>query len=157
MPYSSPEVLQLEGIRDWMDTLSVWTSWAGLNQVVWPIKAVPALPACVLSLNGGRTVNLTGAAGGANFQPSGSITMWIYSADTDTGNIQSSYTAFADLFYRLIAQMSDYAHEAPVFLNSFTTPDIPIVHSSWINSDDSDDGLSAWWQGQVTIQWGVQA
>ena len=156
MTYSSPEVLQLEGIRDWMDTLSVWTGWAGLGRVVWPIKAVPELPACVLAINGGRTVNLTGAAGGANFQPSGYINMWIYAADTAPDNPQLGYTEFADLFYQLIAQMADEAHSAPIFFNEFTTPEAPIVHSSWVNADE-DEGLNAWWQGQITIRWGVEA
>ena len=157
MPYSSPEVLQLEAIRDWMATLSVWSGWAGANRVVWPIKAAPDLPVCVLALNGGRTVNLTGAAGGANFQPSGSITLWIYAADTAPTDPQQGYTDFADKFFLLIGQMADNAHVAPVLFNEFTTPDTPIVHSSWVNTEDDDEGLDAWWQGQITIRWGVEA
>lgn len=157
MPYSSPEVLQLEAIRDWMDTLSVWTGWAGAGRVVWPVKAAPALPVCILALNGGRTVNLTGAAGGSNFQPSGSITLWIYAADTDPTDPQAGYSDFADLFYQLIQQMADNAHVAPVLFNEFSTPDVPIVHSTWVNAEDDTEGLADWWQGQITIRWGVEA
>jgi hypothetical protein len=156
MPYTSPEVLQLEAIRDWMETLSVWSGWAGAGRVVWPIKAAPNLPVCVLALNAGRTVNLTGAAGGANFQPSGSITLWIYAADTNPEDPQLGYTVFADKFFGLISQMADSAHVAPVLFNEFATPDTPIVHSSWVNTEDDDEGLDAWWQGQITIRWGVE-
>jgi hypothetical protein len=155
MPYSSPEVLQLEAIRDWMATLSVWSAWAGNGRVVWPIKAAPDLPVCVLALNGGRTVNRTGAAGGANFQPSGSITLHIYAADTAPEDPQEGYSDFADQFYNLISQMADNAHVAPVLFNEFITPDVPIVHSSWVNTEDDSEGLAAWWQGQITIRWGV--
>ncbi len=157
MPYSSPEVLQLEAIRDWMATLSVWSAWAGANRVVWPMKAAPDLPVCVLSLNAGRTVNLTGAAGGSNFQPSGSITLWIYAADTAPTDPQQGYSDFADKFFNLISQMSTNAHVAPVLFNEFSTPESPIVHSSWVNAEDEDEGLSAWWQGQITIRWGVES
>lgn len=156
MPYTSPEVLQLEAIRDWMATLSVWNSWAGANRVVWPIKAAPDLPVCVLALNAGRTLNITGAAGGANFQPSGSITLWIYAADTAPTDPQLGYTVFADKFFGLISQMADNAHMAPVLFNEFSTPDTPIVHSSWVNTEDDDEGFAAWWQGQITIRWGVE-
>lgn len=158
MAYSSPEILQLEAIRDWMATLSVWSGWAGVDRVVWPIRAANELPACVLALNAGRTVNLTGAAGGENFQPSGSITLWIYAADTNTEDAQAGYSDFADLFYRLIAEMADNAHVAPIFINELTTPEAPIVHSSWVNfNDDDTEGFNPWWQGQITIRWGVEA
>lgn len=156
MSYTSPEVLQLEAIRDWMATLSVWTGWAGANRVVWPIKAAPDLPVCVLALNAGRTVNLTGAAGGSNFQPSGSITLWIYAGDTAPTDPQQGYTDFADKFFGLISQMADNAHVAPVLFNEFTTPDTPIVHSSWVTTEDDQQGLATWWQGQITIRWGVE-
>lgn len=156
MPYSSPEVLQLEAIQTWMETLSVWTAWAGTGRVVWPIKAAPELPVCVLALNAGRTINLTGAAGGSNFQPSGSITAWIYAADTDPTDPQTGYSEFADKFFNLIAQMADNAHTAPIFVNEFETPDAPIVRSSWVNVDDDDEGLADYWMGQITIRWGVE-
>ena len=156
MPYTSPEVLQLEAIRTWMDTLSAWTSWAGTGRVVWPVKAAPALPVCVLELNAGRTINLTGAAGGANFQPSGSITMWIYAEDTAPTDPQQGYTDFADKFFLLKGEMADNAHVAPVLFNEFSTPDTPIVHSSWVMTEDETEGFSAWWQGQITIRWGVE-
>mgnify|MGYP000107807526 CR=1 FL=1 len=161
MTYTSPEVLQLEAIRDWMATLTAWQTWTALDEtgskarIVWPIKAAPALPVCVLALNGGRTVNLTGAAGGSNFQPSGSITLWIYAADTAPTDPQTGYSDFADLFYGLVSAMADAAHVAPVLFNEFSTPDPPIVHSTWVNFEDTDEGLAAWWQGQITIRWGV--
>jgi hypothetical protein len=157
MTYSSPEVLQLEAIRDWMDTLDAWTDWAGEDRVVWPIKAAPDLPVCVLGLNSGRTVNLTGAAGGSNFQPSGSITLWIYAADDAPTDPQLGYSNFADKFYGLISAMADVAHQAPVLFNEFSTPDSPIVHSTWIMTEDESEGLAAYWQGQITIRWGVEA
>ncbi len=161
MPYSSPQILQLEAIKAWMATLSVWTGWTGLTgsaaeaRVVWPLKAAPALPVCVLCLGAGRTTNLTGAAGGANFQPSGEITIWIYAADTALTDPQTGYSDFADLFFRLIQQMADNAHVAPVLFNEFAVPDSPIVHSSWVNYSDDDEGLSTWWQGQITLRWGI--
>ncbi len=163
MTAASPEFLQLESIRDWMETLTVWRSWTGLSgdalkaRVVWPIKNAPALPVCVLALGGGRTVNRTGAAGGANFQPSGSITMWIYAADTGGADEALGYQTFGDLFYSLIAEMADKAHEAPVLFNEFITPDSPIVRSSWVTTEDDNDAdtLAAWWQGQVTVRWGI--
>lgn len=157
MPYTSPEVLQLEAIRDWMATLTVWSAWAGANRVVWPLKSAPDLPVCVLALNAGRTVNRTGAAGGSNFQPSGSITLWIYAEDTNPSDAQLGYTVFADKFFGLISEMADKAHAAPVLFNEFSTPDVPIVHSSWVNAEEDDEGLAAWWQGQITISWGVES
>ena len=158
MPYSSPEVLQLEAIRDWMATLSVWTSaTGGDNHVFWPIKAADSMPACVLSLQGGRTVNLTGAAGGSNFQPSGSIGMLIYAADTGGADEQKGYSDFADFFYGLISEMADKAHQSPVVFNEFVTPPVPIMRSSWFNVEDDDEGLADWWQGLLTISWGVEA
>lgn len=163
MTNSSPVVLQLEAIRDWMATLAVWSEWVGSAdattlkaRVVWPLSATRTLPVAVLSLGSQQTVNLTGAAGGANFQPSGTIAMFIYAEDTDEANAQTGYTVFADLFFRLIAEMADEAHEAPVLFNSFETPEVPIVHSSWINTEDTD-GLAAYWQGQLTIRWGAEA
>ena len=56
----------------------------------------------------------------------------------------------------LISQMADNAHLAPVLFNEFSTPDTPIVHSSWVNTEDDDEGFAAWWQGQITIRWGVE-
>jgi len=163
MPYSSPEILQLEAIQEWMATLTVWQMWTGLTgndleaRVVWPLKNAPDLPVAVLSLMGGRSLNKTGAAGGSNFDPSGQIAMWIYAADTGGDNEQLGYSDFGDMFYRLISEMADKAHQAPVLFNEFTTPDVPIVRSSWVTAQDDDAGLSAWWQGQVLIRWGVEA
>lgn len=162
MSYSSPEILQLEAIRDWMATLSVWQAWTGLDEtaakarIVWPLKSAPSLPVCVLALGGGSTVNLTGAAGGSNFQPKGQITLWIYAADTAPTDPQLGYSDFADQLYNLIAQMADNAHVAPVLFNEFSTPETPIVHSTWVNAEEEDEGLAAWWQGQITIRWGVE-
>jgi hypothetical protein len=74
MSYTSPEILTLEAIQSWIASLSVWQAWTELDEtasrarVVWPLKSAPTLPVCVLALNAGRTVNLTGAAGGSNFQ-----------------------------------------------------------------------------------------
>ena len=161
MAYSSPQLLQLQAIRDWMASLSVWQAWtelsggAAASRVVWPLKSAPALPVCVLSLGAQRTVNLTGAAGGANFQPSGQITLYIYAEDTAPDNPQTGYSNFADLFFTLIQDMADNAHVAPVLFDEFTVPDTPIVHSTWVNFEDTDEGLAAWWQGQITISWGT--
>tara|TARA_R110000868_G_scaffold73672_2_gene213488 strand:+ start:2729 stop:3220 length:492 start_codon:yes stop_codon:yes gene_type:complete len=161
MSYTSPEILQLEAIRDWIASLTVWQTWTGLAEtpakarVVWPLKSAPTLPVCVLSLNGGRLVNLSGAAGGSNFQPSGIVTAYIYAADTAPTDPQVGYSDFADLFYQLIAAMADAAHQAPVLFNEFTTPELPIVHSSWVNFEETDEGLADWWQGQLVIRWGV--
>jgi hypothetical protein len=100
MTVSSPEFLMLEAIRDWMATLTVWQEWTELTgddlkaRVVWPLKDAPALPVCVLALKGGRTLNKTGAAGGSNFDPSGSIDMWIYAADAGGEDEQLGYTTF---------------------------------------------------------------
>lgn len=163
MPYSSPEVLQLEAIRDWIATLAVWSEWVGSEieaelkaRVVWPLKSAPALPVAILSLRGGSLNNSTGAAGGANFQPTGTIAMQVYAANTGGDDEQLGYTVFADLFYRLIAGMADAAHQSPVFFNSFTTPEVPIIRSSWVSTED-DEGLGDWWQGEVMIRWGVEA
>jgi len=164
MTYSSPEILQLEAIQSWIADMTVWSEWVGSAveaeleaRVVWPLKAAPTLPVCVLSLGGGRTVNLTGAAGGANFQPSGQVKLWIYAADTAPTDPQAGYSDFADLFYRLIGEMADNAHLAPVFFNEFSSPDPPIIHSSWVNLEDDTEGLAAWWQGELQIRWGVEA
>jgi hypothetical protein len=163
MPVTSPEFLMLEAIRDWMATLTTWQTWTGLSgdplkaRVVWPIKNAPALPVCVLGLMGGQTINLTGAAGGSNFVPSGSIGMWLYAADTDPDDEQAGYTTFGDLFFALISEMADKAHEAPVKFNQFITPEVPIVRSTWVATEDEmDAGLGLWWQGQVTVRWGVE-
>ena len=162
MTTTSPEFLTLEAIRDWMATLTIWQQWTGLSgdalkaRVVWPLKNAPALPVAVLGLMGGRTLNKTGAAGGSNFDPSGQIAMWIYAADTGGDNEQVGYSAFGDLFYSLISEMADKAHQAPVQFNEFSTPDTPIVRSSWVTAQDEDEGLAAWWQGQITIRWGVE-
>ncbi len=163
MTTTSAEFLTLEAIREWMATLEVWQDWTGLTgdalkaRVVWPIKNAPALPVCVLALGAGRLNNSTGYAGAANFQPSGSITMWIYAADTGGEDEAAGYQTFGDLFYSLIMEMADKAHEAPVLFNEFITPETPIVRSSWVTTEDEDDAdtLSAWWQGQVTVRWGI--
>ena len=127
MSYSSPQVLQLEAIRDWMATLDVWSEWVGSDvaatlkaRVVWPLSATQTLPACVLALGSQQTVNFSGAAGGANFQPAGIINLFIYAEDTAPSNAQTGYSDFADLFFRLISEMADKAHEAPVFFNTFS-------------------------------------
>jgi len=162
MPYSSPEIIKLEAIRTWIAGLAVWQQWTGLDQagsaarVVWPLKAAPTLPVCVLVLNASRMKNLTGAAGAANFQPSGSISLWVYAADTQPADPQAGYSDFADLFFRLRDAMADNAHQAPVLFNEFTSPDLPVIHSSWVNTDEDTDGLAAWWQGELMIQWGVE-
>lgn len=157
MPYTSPEILMLEAVEAWLETLSVWTAWAGAGRIVWPLQSEPTFPLCVLGLHAGRTINLTGAAGGANFQPSGSLLMWVYDEDTAPTDVQEGYTVFADQFFNLIADMADNAHTAPLFLNSFVTPDAPIIRSSWLDTDDDDDGLPDYWMGQVTLKWGVTA
>jgi hypothetical protein len=157
MTYSSPEVLQLEAIRDWMDTLDAWTDWAGADRVVWPLQAAENLPVCILGLMGGRTVNLTGAAGGSNFQPSGSILFRIYAADDAPTDPQLGYTNFADKFFLLISAMADAAHQAPVLFNEFSTSETPIVHSTWIMTEDESQGLGAYWHGQFIVKWGVEA
>lgn len=162
MTYSSPEVLQLEAIQTWISGLTVWQTWTGLDQagsaarVVWPLKAAPTLPVCVLSLGASRSVNLTGAAGAANFQPSGSISLWVYAEDTAPTNPQTGYSDFADLFFRLRDEMADKAHEAPVLFNEFSHPDIPVLHSSWVSADEDTEGFASWWQGEMTIRWGVE-
>jgi hypothetical protein len=79
----------------------------------------------------------------------------VYAADTAPTDPQTGYSDFADEFYNLIAAMADAAHEAPVLFNEFSTPDTPIIHSSWVNAEETDEGLAAWWQGQITIRWGV--
>ena len=163
MSVTSPEFLMLDAIRTWMATLTVWQQWTGLSgdqlkaRVVWPLKDSPALPVTVLGLMGGKTVNKTGAAGGSNFDPSGQIAMWVYAADTGGEDESKGYEEFGDRFYALIAEMADKAHEAPVLFNEFTTPDVPIVRSSWVTTQDDDEGLDPWWQGQVFIRWGVEA
>lgn len=153
----------LEAIRDWMATLTVWQEWVGSAveatlkaRVCWPLKSAPALPVAILSLRGGQFRNMTGAAGGANFQPAGTIAMQVYAADTGGTDQQLGYSNFADLFYRLISEMADKAHNAPIFFNNFTTPEMPIIRSSWVSVDE-DDGLADWWQGEMMISWGVEA
>lgn len=166
MPYSSPQLLHLEAIRDWMATLTVWQEWIDSvdattlkARVVWPLKAAPTLPVCVLSLSGGQTINLTGAAGGSNFHPSGITQLFLYAADTAPADPQLGYSDFADLFYRLIEEMAANAHVAPIYFNEFITPELPIVHSSWVNTEDDEtnEGLAAWWMGQLSIRWGVES
>lgn len=162
MSYQSPEFKQLEAIQAWMATLTVWQTWTGqsgaglLDRVCWPLRNAPALPVAVLGLRGGKTVNKTGAAGGANFDPSGRIAMWVYAADTGGDDEKKGYSDFGDLFYQLISEMADKAHDAPVLFNSFETPETPIVRSSWVTAPDEDEGLSAWWQGEIIISWGVE-
>ena len=164
MSYSSPQVLQLEAIRDWMATLDVWSEWVDSDvaatlkaRVVWPLSATQTLPACVLALGSQQTVNFSGAAGGANFQPAGMINLFVYAEDTAPSNAQTGYSDFADLFFRLISEMADKAHEAPVFFNTFQTPETPIVHSSWVNTEDDGSGLGDYWMGQLMIDWGARA
>lgn len=162
MVAQSPEFQVLEAIRDWMATLPLWQSWTGLTgddlkaRVVWPIKDAPALPVCVLFLKGGRTINKTGAAGGSNFDPSGMIGMAIYAADTGGEDEATGYTDFGDMFFALKQQMADYAHTAPVLFNEFTTDEIPIVRSSWVNTEEDQEGMAAWWQGVLNCRWGVE-
>ena len=166
MPYSSPELLQLEAIRDWMATLTVWQEWVGSvvaatlkARVVWPLKSAPTLPVCVLSVASSVMRNQTGAAGGANFQPSGEIKLWVYAADTQPADPQAGYSDFLDLFGRLRDEMADNAHLAPVFFNEFLFSAPPVIHSSWVNMEDDDaqEGLGAWFQGEMSIRWGVEA
>lgn len=162
MTTTSPEFLTLEAIREWMATLTIWQQWTGLSgsdleaRVVWPLKNAPGLPVAILSLMGGKTINKTGAAGGSNFTVSGQISMQIYAADTGGEDEQKGYSEFGEMFYALIAEMSDKAHDAPVLFNEFGTPDVPIVRSSWVTAQEDGDGLSAWWQAQVFIRWGVE-
>lgn len=165
MTYSSPEILQLEAIRDWMATLTVWQEWvdsvdvATLKaRVVWPLKAAPTLPVCVLSLGKSRSTNFSGAAGGSNFQPSGEIRLYVYAADTNIADPQAGYSDFVDLFCRLRDEMAENAHTAPVYFNSFDLSDPPVIHSTWVNTEDDDEeeGLAAWWQGELLIRWGAE-
>lgn len=161
MSYSSPQVLQLESIRDWMSTLDVWSEWVDSvdvptlkARVVWPLSATQTLPVCVLALGAQNVENRSGAAGGANFQPFGTINLFIYAEDTNPTNSQTGWSDFADLFFRLVTEMADKAHQAPVLFNAFRTPEVPIVHSSWVNTEDDGQGLGNYWIGQVTISWG---
>jgi len=162
MTTTSPEFLTLEAIRDWMATLTIWQQWTGLSgdalkaRVVWPLKNAPDLPVAVLGLRGSKTVNKTGAAGGSNFDPSGRIALWVYAADTGGDDEQKGYSDFGDMFFQLKSEMADKAHDAPVLFNSFEVPETPIVRSSWVTAPDEDEGLSAWWQGEMTISWGVE-
>ncbi len=159
MTYSSPEITYLENIRDWMATLSVWQEWTGLSgdplkaRVVWPLRAVSNLPTAVLSVGASTTKNLTGAAGGANFQPDGVFKLWVYAADT-SADPMISYSDFADKLFRLKAEMADKAHEAPVLFNEFSISDEAIYHSSEV-MDDTE--TSAYWFGMILIRWGVEA
>lgn len=165
MPYSSPELLQLEALQAWMATLSVWQEWLAStddtflkSRIVWPLAAAPALPVCVLSP--GRSVlrNQTGAAGGANFQPSGQIKLWVYAVDTAPTDLQQGYSDFLDLFSRLRSDMADNAHVAPVLFDEFEFGDPPVIRSNWVNSqdDETSEGLDDYWHGELTLRWGIE-
>lgn len=165
MPYSSPELLQLQAIQSWMATLTVWQEWVDSTDettlkaaIVWPLKAAPTLPVCVLSISQSIVRNMTGAAGGANFQPSGEIKLWIYAADTQPTDPQTGYSDFLDLLCRLRDEMADNAHVAPVLFNEFQLGMPPVVHSRWINAEDDDtgEGLGDYYQGELSIRWGVE-
>lgn len=159
MTYASPEITYLESIRDWMATLTVWQTWTGLSgdalkaRVVWPLKAAAALPVAVLSIGASTTKNLTGAAGGANFQPDGVFKMWVYAEDTNADPM-ISYSDFADMLFQLKAEMADKAHEAPVLFNEFSISDEAIYHSSDVLDETVTD---AYWFGLIMIRWGVEA
>jgi hypothetical protein len=164
MSFTSPELVQLESLQAWMATLTVWQEWIDSvdatvlkSRIVWPLAAAPALPVCVLSP--GRSVlrNLTGSAAGANFQPAGQIKIWVYAADTHPNDLQTGYSTFLDLFSRLRSDMAEHAHMAPVLFDEFEFGDPPVIRSNWINTQDeeTDEGLSDYWHGEMTLRWGI--